>query len=53
MSFKDEATYGQLVIDRGKVLKKKPNATIVLGIDPHRFKEMLFETLFAGVTGTA
>lgn len=40
-----EETYGQLIIDRGNVTKRPPNAEIVLAIDPAAFKDRLFETL--------
>jgi purine nucleosidase len=42
---KAEETYGQLIIDRGSVTKRLPNAEIVLAIDPAAFKDRLFETL--------
>lgn len=47
MGLKDEATYGQLVIDRGKTLGRKPNASIVTKIDAAGFKARLFGALGA------
>lgn len=47
MSWKDETTYGQLVIDRGRTLGREPNASIVTKIDARAFKDRLFGVLGA------
>lgn len=45
VSLRDELTYGQLVIDRDKLLNREPNATLIERINARRFKESLFESL--------
>ncbi|HEX2619582.1 MAG TPA: nucleoside hydrolase [Phototrophicaceae bacterium] len=45
VEYRSPDTYGQMVIDRYKLLNRPPNVTICQKIDPKRFKQLLFERI--------
>lgn len=45
VEYRSEMTRGYSLVDQGRVLKKDPNAEVVLRADKERFKEMLLKVL--------